>query len=304
MNRINCLAMFCVLFLAVAPCFSQDQEIPLWPNGAPGALGTAPKDIPTLTAFVAPNAPANAGSIVILPGGGYVNLAAHEGAGYANFFKARGLTTFVLKYRLGKDGYHHPAEWQDVSRAIRWVRAHAAEYKIDPNKVGVMGSSAGGHLASTIMTHFDAGDAKAADPIDKLSSRPDFGILCYAVITMGEKTHAGSKNALLGTTPSPELVAELSNELHVTKETPPAFIWAGLDDRTVPVQNTIDFAAAMQKAGVPCEVHILEHASHGLGLGDRNPPHVLLPWVADMTRWLTGHGITLLPPPATQPSAG
>jgi acetyl esterase/lipase len=227
-----------------------------------------------------------------------MNLAAHEGAGFADYFKARGVTTFVLKYRLGRNGYRHPAMLQDAARAIRYVRAHAAEYKIDPAKVGIMGSSAGGHLASTLLTHFDAGDANASDPIEKLSSRPDFGILCYPVVTMTDYTHRGSKTALLGENPSSELIDLLSNEKQVTANTPPTFIWHGVDDRTVPVRNSVDFALAMWKAGAPCELHVYEHAAHGIGLGNRNPPNELHPWVYDMNRWLGSRGVKVQNPTA------
>jgi acetyl esterase/lipase len=293
----------------------RQDEIKLWPEGAPGALGTDAKDIPTLTPYIAPNAQPNGGTIVILPGGGYVNLAAHEGDGFAQFFMARGVTTFVLKYRLGNAGYHHPIELGDAARAIRWVRANAAKYNIDPAKVGIMGSSAGGHLASTLSTHFDAGDANAKDPIDKLSSRPDFAILCYPVITMGEKTHAGSKNALLGQNPSPELVAELSNELKVTDKTPPTFIWAGVNDRTVPIENTLMYAAALQKNNVPYELHVYENAPHGIGLGNRSAPFQFHPWTADLLNWLKLHKVVAAevpnwtpevapPPPAPARGAG
>lgn len=295
-----------IILIAIisAQAFGQEQPIPLWPDGAPGALGKEPKDIPTLTPFVSPTAKENAGTIIILPGGGYVNLAQHEGSGFAQYFAARGLTTFVLKYRLGRDNYRHPIELQDAARAVRYIRANAAKWKIDPTKIGIMGSSAGGHLASTLMTHFDAGDANATDPIEKLSSRPDFGILCYPVITMGAKSHAGSKNALLGQNPSEDLIKLLSNELQVTKETPPAFVFHGIDDRTVPVENAMEFAMAMRRAGVPCELHIYERAAHGIGMGPgvrTNPNGTPHPWVMDMTRWLQTRGVTLSEP-TTQPA--
>lgn len=297
--RLRIETLMLVLFLSL-PAMAQEQPaVPLWPGGAPGARGTEPADIPTLTPYISPTAPENGGTIVILPGGGYVNLAAHEGAGFAEYFSQRGVTTFVLKYRLGRNNYRYPAELQDAARAIRYVRSHAAEFKIDPAKVGIMGSSAGGHLASTLLTHFDAGDAKASDPIDKLSCRPDFGILCYPVVTMTDYTHRGSKQALLGENPSPELVQLLSNELQVTKDTPPTFIWAGVDDRTVPFRNSTEFAQAMWKAGASCELHIYEHASHGIGLGNRGASTEFHPWVFDMNRWLGSRGIKVLTPAAS-----
>lgn len=285
------------------PVLAQEQaSIPLWPGEVPGARGAEPKDIPTLTPYLSATAPENGGAIIILPGGGYMNLAAHEGAGFAQYFMPRGVTTFVLKYRLGRDAYRHPAMLQDAARAVRYVRANAAKFKIDPNKIGIMGSSAGGHLASTLLTHFDAGDSNASDPIEKVSSRPDFGILCYPVITMQDFSHAGSKRALLGENPDPQLVQLLSNELQVTKETPPTFVWHGVDDRTVPVRNAIEFAQAIWKAGASCELHVYERAAHGIGLGNRNAPFEFHPWVFDMNRWLGTRGVRVQAP-ATQPAS-
>ena len=204
------------------------SPIPLWPNGAPGALGTNATDIPTLTPYQPdpiPQGGTTGAAMVICPGGGYGMLAPHEGNDYALWLNQHGVTCFVLKYRLGSSGYHHPAMLNDAARAMRWVRAHADDYKIDPQRIGIMGFSAGGHLASTLLTHFDSGDTNASDVIERQSSRPDIGILCYAVISMGEFTHHGSKDNLLGKDPSPELVKLLSNELQVTTNTPPCFIW-------------------------------------------------------------------------------
>ncbi len=192
----------------------------------------------------------------------------------------------MLKYRLGSHGYRHPVMLEDAARAVRWVRAHADEYKIDPHRVGIMGSSAGGHLAATLLTHFDAGDANSADPMERQSSRPDIGILCYAVITMGEFTHQGSKENLLGKNPSPELVKLLSNELQVTTNTPPCFLWTTFEDNTVPMENTMMFAEALRKNHVPFALHVYEKGGHGMGLADKQPfdhPH---PWAADCLFWL------------------
>ena len=192
----------------------------------------------------------------------------------------------MLKYRLGSSGYHHPAMLQDAARAVRLVRARAADWKIDPKRVGIMGSSAGGHLASTLLTHFDSGDSAAADPIERQSCRPDLGILCYPVITMGQYTHGGSKNNLLGSKPSPELVEQLSSELQVTTNTPPCFLWTTYEDRTVPMENSLLFASALRKNRVPFALHIYEKGAHGMGLADKPPfahPH---PWAADCLFWL------------------
>jgi acetyl esterase/lipase len=260
--------------------------VPLWPNGAPGALGTSSNDIPTITAYLPEATNATGAAMVICPGGGYAHLAPHEGNDYALWLNQHGVTCFVLKYRLGSSGYRNPAMLEDATRAVRWVRAHAAEFKVDTHRVGIMGSSAGGHLASTLLTHFDAGNPNAADAVDRESSRPDLGILCYAVITMGEFTHKGSRDNLLGNNPSPELVTSLSNELQVTTNTPPCFLWTTFEDKTVPMENTMLFAEALRKNHVPFALHIYEKGGHGMGLKDKPPfahPH---PWAADCLFWL------------------
>jgi len=263
--------------------------IPLWPAGAPGARGTNAADIPTLTPYLcASNATGSA--MVICPGGGYGGLAPHEGNDYAVWLNQHGVTCFVLKYRLGSHGYRHPAMLNDAARAVRWVRAHAADYKIDAQRVGIMGSSAGGHLASTLLTHFDAGDKGSADLIERQSSRPDLGILCYAVISMKGFTHGGSKANLLGKDPSPELVENLSNELQVTTNTPPCFLWTTFEDKAVPIENTLMFAEALQKNHVPFDLHVYQKGGHGMGLKDKPPfahPH---PWAGDCLFWLKVQG--------------
>jgi acetyl esterase/lipase len=265
------------------------SAFPLWPDAAPGALGTAAKDIPTLTPYFPTNA--TGAAMVICPGGGYAGLARHEGHDYALWLNSQGITAFVLKYRLGSDGYRYPVEYQDIARAIRLVRARAQEWKLDPKRIGVMGSSAGGHVASMAMTHFDAGDANATDPIERVSSRPDIAILCYPVISMGKFTHRGSKGNLLGTNPPPELVEETSSELQVKKDSPPCFIWSTYEDRTVPIENTLEFVDALRKAGVPFESHVYQKGPHGQGLGSKNyDPQKWLPWVAECGRWLKEQG--------------
>ena len=267
-------------------------SLPLWPAGAPGALGNADKDIPTLTVYLPAKTAAPTAAIVICPGGGYSGLATdHEGRNYALWLNARGIAGFVLKYRLGSSGYRHPAMLNDAARALRTVRARAGEWGVDPKRIGIMGSSAGGHLASTLLTHFDAGNTNAADAIERVSSRPDLGILCYAVITMGAATHGGSKHNLLGANPAPELVRLLSNELQVTRATPPCFIWHTAADTLVPVENSLDFAAALHRSGVPVELHVPEKGAHGLGLGGKDyNSATLLPWTFACADWLKAHG--------------
>jgi acetyl esterase/lipase len=265
--------------------------IPLWPNGAPGALGSSSNDIPTLTPYLPDPTNATGAAMVICPGGGYQHLAPHEGNDYALWLNQHGVTCFVLKYRLGSNGYHYPAEFQDVTRAMRWVRAHASDYQIDPHRIGIMGSSAGGHLSATLLTHFDAGNKDSKDPVEQQSSRPDLGILCYAVITMEEPyVHKGSRDNLLGKNPSPVLVELLSNELQVTTNTPPCFMWTTFEDKTVPMENTMLFAAALRKNSVPFALHVYEKGRHGLGLDDKPPfahPH---PWANDCLFWLEQRG--------------
>ena len=257
--------------------------IPLWADNVPGSLGQRPQDTPTLTAFLPEPALRNGASMLVLPGGGYANLAAHEGAAYAEWFAAQGIAAYVLKYRLGTGGYHHPAMLQDAARALRLLRSFAKRDGLDPARVGIVGSSAGGHLAATLLTHFDAGNPAAADLVERESSRPDLGILCYAVITMGEFTHAGSKKNLLGDNPPPELVKDMSDELQVTAQTPPCFLWATFEDKTVPIENTLLFATALRHAGVPFSLHIYEKGPHGLGLG--RPGHPAPPWADQLLYW-------------------
>jgi acetyl esterase/lipase len=266
---------------------------PLWPDGAPGALGKADKDIPTLTPYLAPANKTTRAAMVICPGGGYQHLAEHEGSVFAQWLNEQGISCFVLKYRLGPD-YHNPSMLQDVSRALRTVRAKAAEWNVDPNRIGIMGSSAGGHLASTLLTHFDGGNTNSSDVIERQSSRPNLGILCYPVISMGQYTHRGSKNNLIGSNAPPELVAEFSNELRVSKDTPPCFLWHTYEDKTVAVENSLMFAEALRKAEVPFDLHIYQKGGHGQGLGIREykPENLskMLPWTADCIYWLKSQG--------------
>jgi acetyl esterase/lipase len=281
------------LLAAAAACAAPLEPVLLWPSGAPGALGDKDDDKPSITPFLAVPEKATGAAMVICPGGGYGGLAGHEGQGYADYLTQQGVTCFVLKYRLGSKGYRHPAMLNDAARAVRLVRSEAVKWKIDPNRVGIMGSSAGGHLASTLLTHFDAGKPDAADPIDRLSSRPDVGVLCYAVISMGEYTHEGSKKNLLGDNPDPALVESLSNEKQVTKETPPCFIWHTWEDRAVKLENSLMFATALQRAGVPFDLHVFEKGPHGIGLSQGKngvAADDVHPWGKDLVFWLKIRG--------------
>ena len=263
---------------------------PLWSGGAPGALGTEDKDKPSLTPYLPDPTVASGASIVVCPGGGYGGLAEHEGKDYAEWLNQHGVAAFVLKYRLGSGGYRHPRMLEDAARAVRTVRHRVSEWKLDPARIGIMGSSAGGHLASTLLTHFDAGNPAATDPIDQVSSRPDVGILCYAVISMGIYTHQGSKKNLLGDQPSPDLVWLLSNELQVTPKTPPTFVWSTVEDTAVPMENSLQFASALRKAGVPFDLHLYEKGRHGIGLADKAPYQNTHPWARDCLFWLKQRG--------------
>lgn len=268
-----------------------DMEFPLWTGDAPGALGKETKDIPTLTPYFAPPEKATGAAFIICPGGGYGHLAPHEGFHYAIWLNEQGIAGFVLKYRLGTSGYHHPAMLQDVQRAIRYVRANADQWGLDANRIGVIGSSAGGHLAATALTHFDGGNPAAGDPIDRVGSRPDLGILCYAVITMGANTHAGSQYFLLGENPDPDLINFLSNEKQVSEDTPPVFIFHTFEDNTVKVENALDFAAALRRHGVPFSLHIYPKGSHGMGLGNsQRSPDGRHPWTFECALWLKEQG--------------
>jgi len=258
--------------------------IRLWEGEAPGARGDGPQHIPTLTPYAPGPSQRNGASMLVLPGGGYGNLAEHEGKGYADFFAAHGITAYVLKYRLGSNGYRHPIMLNDAARALRMIRAFARRDGLDPTRVGIIGSSAGGHLASTLATHFDAGNASAAEAVERESSRPDLAILCYPVISLVEFAHAGSRRNLLGESPPPDLVRFLSSELQVTKDTPPTFLWHTVEDKAVPVENSFMFASALRRAGVPFALHVYEQGAHGLGLGREGRPAP--PWGGQLLYWL------------------
>jgi acetyl esterase/lipase len=270
---------------------AETKTLRLWDGKAPGALGDAVEDVPTLTVYrVSEDEKAVHPAVIVMPGGGYHWLATnHEGRQIANFLNAMGIDAFVLRYRLGPK-YQHPVELGDAQRAIRTVRARATEFHVLPDKIGVLGFSAGGHLASTAETHFDAGNASATDPIDQVSSRPDFAVLCYPVISLvADYAHGGSRENLLGKTPSPELVKSLSNEFQVTKDTPPTFVWSSSTDDGVPPENSVAFYLALHKAGVSAELHVFAVAPHGVGLdlGDGSVGE----WGYLLRNWLVGQGV-------------
>jgi len=258
-----------LLMAAAGANAAPPQTLELWSEGAPGALGEADKDKPKIIVYLPSEAKTPAAAVVICPGGGYSHLAMnHEGHEIAKWLNSFGVAGIIVDYRHKGKGYRHPAPMQDVQRALRTVRAHAAEWKIDPNRVGVLGFSAGGHLASTAATHFDNGDPDADNAIDRQSCRPDFAVLCYGVLTLGEPfSHGGSQRSLLGNDASDDLVRSLSNEKQVTAETPPTFLWHTDEDRGVPPQNSVMFYLACKQHGVPAELHVFEKGRHGVGLG-------------------------------------
>jgi acetyl esterase/lipase len=266
------------------------RTIVLWPDGAPGAIGKEDADIPALTIYLPAGPQATGAGIVVCPGGGYGGLAIdHEGHQVARLLTSRGIAAFILKYRLGPR-YHHPAMQQDVLQAIRYVRWNADELGVRKNRIGVMGFSAGGHLASTAATLFDAGKPSTAAPIDTVSSRPDFAVLVYPVITMNEaSTHEGSQRNLLGDSPAAELLAKLSTDKQVTAQTPPTFLFHTNEDAGVPAENSVQFYLALRKAGVPGELHIFQKGAHGVGLAPADA--ALRVWPELLFTWIGGLGM-------------
>ena len=278
------LALSLTLTAADAP-----KAEPLWPKAAPGALGEKDADIPTLTPFLPPADKATGAAVVICPGGGYGGLAlSYEGMDVGAWMAERGVAGFVLKYRVAP--YKHPVPLEDAQRALRTVRACAKEWNVDPKRVGVMGFSAGGHLASTAATHFDDGDPKAEDPIDRAGCRPDFCVLAYPVITLKPPyAHMGSRYNLLGKDADEKLVESLCNDEQVTDKTPPTFLFHTGDDNAVPVQNSVLFFQALQKAKVPAELHVYEHGRHGVGLAPNIPE--LSSWPDQLEAWMKSLGL-------------
>jgi len=286
---ISFLFLSAVSFAPVSASLAQDRpRLELWPPDAKAIAGQEERDRPSITLYK-PEHP-NGCAVVVCPGGGYGALAVdHEGKQIGEWYNEFGVTAFVLRYRIAPH-YSHPTPMLDVQRAIRTVRAKAEEFGVDPERIGVMGFSAGGHLASTAATHFDDGDPNAADPIDRVSCRPDFAILCYPVITFTQDfMHRGSRNNLLGKDPEEDLVKLLSNELQVTEKTPPTFLFHTWEDKVVPPQNSLVFFLAMKEKGVPGELHIYEKGRHGVGLAKNIPG--TQNWPRQLRDWLTGRGL-------------
>ena len=277
---------FCaaIVLLAAGQARAQKVEL-LWPGGAPGAIGTTAADRPSLTVYLPEASKAVRTGVIVCPGGGYHFVAMdYEGTTPAKWLNSLGIAAFVLDYRIAPR-YRYPAEIRDGERAVRYVRFHARDYGISPNRIGIWGFSAGGHLASTVGTHFDGGNPQASDPIDRTSDRPDFMILSYAVISFTTPyTEKGSRRMLLGANPDPKLVRSFSNELQVTAQTPPAFLFSTDSDQVVPAENAVLFFLALRKHHVPAELHIFRRGPHGVGLGQNYAS--LSIWPTLLASWL------------------
>lgn len=299
------LVVLSAVTAAAEPPAAPAETIRLWTGTAPGALGTADHDVPVVAWWPAAGDAARA-AVVICPGGGYRGLADHEGSDYARWLNSLGISAAVLRYRLGTHGYRHPVMLGDVSRAMRLVRHEHERLGVDPARVGVIGSSAGGHLAMTLLIHGDDGDAAAADPIDRRPSRADLGVLCYPVVSMtADKSHGGSRASLLGEKPPEDLVRDLSGELVAAERlarVPPVFIWHTWEDQSVKLGPILEFAARLRAENRPFALHVYEIGRHGIGLGVRPYDAAKLhPWSAECGRWLGAHGFTNPTTAATDP---
>ena len=265
---------------------------PLWPGGAPGALGTGEGDIPMLTLFRPQPHTGNGTAVIIAPGGAYLGLASNlEGRQVADWYTARGVTAFVLRYRLGRR-YLYPVPLQDAQRAIRFVRSHAQEFGIGPDRIGFMGFSAGGHLAAMTATSFDSGKAEAPDVIDRASSRPDFVVLGYPWLNAMEKNETGVLSYCSALKISADQCVNFetySPDQHVSAQIPPTFIYHTTDDELVPVEASIKYYRALRAAGVPVEMHLFGHGRHGSGLGLGDPSLDL--WPVLLESWLRSRSL-------------
>lgn len=287
------------LLVPIMTAFASPAVIPIWPEGVPDAQTDGGTEYqqdervynvqnPTLTLIAPPQGKANGTAVIICPGGGYWRLAITvEGYPTAQWLSSLGVTCFVLKYRMKE--YGHPAPLRDVLRAVRLVRSRAAEFGIDPARIGVYGASAGGHLAASAATLFAHPSGKTGHSLDSVSARPTFVILQYPVIMMdGPHAHAGSREKLLGKNPSPELVALLSVARQVSAETSPAFLIHTAEDTTVPLENSVAFFTALRRAGVPSELHLYEKGPHGFG--QRRDLGPASEWTQRCESWMRSHG--------------
>ena len=295
MNPMRLVLMLLMAFVLGDPVRATEPvEFPLWVEGAPGDSLTGKAVVPTLTVYLPDGAKSVGLGMVVAPGGGYAHLAMdHEGKQIADWLNENGMAAFVLQYRHAPD-YGHPVPHMDASRAMRTVRARASEWGISPNRIGMIGFSAGGHLTATLATQYTAGDVASADLIERVSSRPDYVVLMYPVITMTDPyTHKETRKNLLGENPSTEMIAKMSAEMNVDEKTPPAFIFFTQDDQAVPVQNGLMYYTALCEHHVPAEMHIYRHGPHGVGLATNDPilntwPDLFLAWLKALPE--TPHG--------------
>jgi acetyl esterase/lipase len=281
-------------------------SIPIWPEGVPGAIKDGGPEAlsegilrnvhePSLTPYLPPPGRANGTAVIVCPGGGYTVLAIEkEGRAVAEWLNTLGISAFVLKYRLKE--YGHPAPLRDVLRAVRLIRADAATWSIQPDRIGVIGFSAGGHLAASAATLFDAPEGRTGASLDRVSARPDFAMLVYPVIVLtGPYAHAGSRRALIGESPAPGLAESLSLDSRVAKDTPPVFLVHGGTDTAVPPENSTLFYLALRRAGVAAELHNYERGIHGFGLQPGHGP--VSDWPRRCAEWLAARGLAALGPP-------
>jgi len=282
------------LILSSAVGAGSPLKVLLWPEGIPLVSSDQDTTAPFLSVYPAPPDRATGTAVVVCPGGGYLTLAMdHEGVKVAEWLNSIGVTAFILKYRVGTwDGRKnkYPIPFMDATRAIRTVRARAGEWGVDSERIGIMGFSAGGHLASTVGTHFDGGNGSSADVVERAGSRPNFMILVYPVISLKtEYVHPGSRKSLLGENADPRLVDSLSNETQVTPMTPPAFLVTTDEDEAVPAENSVLFYLALRKARVPAEMHICRQGKHGVGMTSKDP--VIASWTDRCRDWMKGMGL-------------
>jgi acetyl esterase/lipase len=300
MRRGSLLAACLLLGAAAAPAQQTNPQgeprtILLWDHGAPGALGDEDADKPSLTFYPPNGRQATGTAVIVAPGGGYTQLAMNqEGRQAANWLNSNGVSAFVLKYRLGPR-YKYPVQLRDAQRAVRLIRARAQEFAIAPDRIGMLGFSAGGHLSAMAGTHFDSGNPQAADAVERESSRPDFLILAYALITFDPKYRteavAVAQRNLLGQNTLADVLEDVAADYSVTAQTPPSFLFSGGGDQVVFAEQSIDFYLAARKAGVPVELHIFETGRHGVGLALNDPESG--EWPLLLTNWLRGRGLLM-----------
>jgi acetyl esterase/lipase len=275
--------IYALLLVPLAALHAADTPIPIWPQGAPGALGATEKDSPTLTPYL-PDNPSGA-AMLIIPGGGYGRIYEGQAEPFALWLNEQGIAAFVLRYRLGTSGYRYPSQLQDAVEAMRQIREQAAKWKIDPQRIGAMGFSAGGHLVTTLLNRPEDGVVPGADTTGRASPRPDLAVVCYPVISMIAKPHQNSLKNLIGDAPGEELLIKTSSERQVRPGLPPVFLWQTNEDKVVSVEHSLLYAAALREHGIPHELHIYQHGKHGTGLiGTEHP------WFGDLLFWLRAHG--------------